>query len=454
MSNYVTADSEELKSARKKIKKAYEELQDIKKYETTLEITPQKQEMMKSVKTILSYAISALNQEKMMLNAVIKEIENFDDQDYTGGKTSSNKGSSTESGVKGGVNKLKKSKKTSTVMVMRDSIKPWNIESLLPSILPVIVIDDLRPTVDLRTQELKNFEKYLQSGNLSSAVKSYKTLKVFGFEGQAQELLTKYGYKVEEKNGEYIISKITEETTPLNDANNNQNSNTDGDVVAEVTPDTETQETPKQDTVVTDNNEQNNQTVVTPTNNNNNNGGNNTSYNNTQTVVENTSTDVSSSESITQPETETTTEPTTNVDDTTKDTIKEETKTNVVNITDDSKTTTTKKSSGLGAAVPIGLGTIAAGTAAVAGVRYVKNRHDNQEEYDENYDDENNDLDSSNEYVDTAQYDSESSYMDDDYLGPINNSVDSEDSYVDPEELEDIDSFSEDSVLEDLNSNY
>ena len=115
----------------------------------------------------------------------------------------------------------------------------------------------------------------------------------------------------------------------------------------------------------------------------------------------------------------------------------------------------------MGAAVPIGLGAIAAGAAAVAGVRYVKNRHDNQEEYDEEYDDEDNKLEDSNDqYVDSAQYSNENDYTSDDYLGPAGstytdvNSNDTEDNYVDPEELEadsDDSDFSNDKVLEQLN---
>ena len=361
----------------------------------------------------------------------------------------------------------KKGKTTTTGKVKVFDLKTKSIENnsrlvdntAVTSLVTNMVINptiDLKPTVDIRTQELQNLENYLKNGDLASAAKSYEFLKTMGMESGASTLLAKYGYKVEEKDGEYAISKITDDTI------NNENNSTDGDVVADVTSDTESDTSSTTDNVETNqenNSEQNNTVVNNTTNNNsndsNNNGGNNTNYNNNQAAVENTSTEVNNQETTSQVETDTndTIDSTTVIDD--SNSSKTDTKTNVVSITDDTETTsTTKKSSGLGAAVPIGLGTIATGAAAVAGVRYVKNRHNTQEEYDENYDDENNDLNEDGEYVDAAQYDDGSSYMDDDYLGPVEDSVSTEEEYVDPEDLEDIESFSEDSVLEDLNSNY
>lgn len=113
------------------------------------------------------------------------------------------------------------------------------------------------------------------------------------------------------------------------------------------------------------------------------------------------------------------------------------------------KSTSSKKSSGLGAAVPIGLGIAATGAAAVAGVRYVKNKKLN-EDYDENYDDENNDV-----YEDEVP--SDSAYMADDYLGPEGSSyteVPDDNEYTDTEALEEeagVSDFSEDAALNELN---
>lgn len=129
----------------------------------------------------------------------------------------------------------------------------------------------------------------------------------------------------------------------------------------------------------------------------------------------------------------------------------------VTTIDTDTEIEETKKSSGLGKVVPLGLGTIATGAAAVAGVRYLKNRNDSEEDYDED-----------SEYVDSAEYATDD---DDEYLGPAGSvytdvsesSVDDlytdnikEESYIDPEDFEedDVDDFSNDSALEELNSSY
>lgn len=137
----------------------------------------------------------------------------------------------------------------------------------------------------------------------------------------------------------------------------------------------------------------------------------------------------------------------------------------VKTLEDDSTTSSSKSSgkSGLSAAVPLGLGVVATGAAAVAGARYIKHRKDSSYE-DENYDDENNNLDEGNDYSYTdnsSNYDD--SYMSDDYLGPAgssytdtnldensNNSDSVSDSYIDSEEYED-DSNDDDLVLRDLN---
>lgn len=109
---------------------------------------------------------------------------------------------------------------------------------------------------------------------------------------------------------------------------------------------------------------------------------------------------------------------------------------------------TSKKSGGTNIAVPIGLGITAAGAAAVAGVRYVKNKKMN-EEIDDSYDDENNQLE---EYESIPS----GSYMSDDYLGPEGTTytdIPDDNSYTDTEQLEQElsdDNFESDDVLDEL----
>ena len=71
----------------------------------------------------------------------------------------------------------------------------------------------------------------------------------------------------------------------------------------------------------------------------------------------------------------------------------------------------TKTKKGPNVAIPIGLGVAAAGAATVAGIRYAKNRKQN-EDVDETYDDEDNNVD------DYESGSDDSEYMKDDYLGP------------------------------------
>lgn len=98
-----------------------------------------------------------------------------------------------------------------------------------------------------------------------------------------------------------------------------------------------------------------------------------------------------------------------------------------------------KNSSNLGVAVPLGLGAIATGAAAVAGVRYVKNKHNNSEEYIDDYeeDEEENDYNIESEYIDSAQYENDS--KDDIYKGPAGSN------YMNTEGLEEIDNLDENS---------
>ena len=119
----------------------------------------------------------------------------------------------------------------------------------------------------------------------------------------------------------------------------------------------------------------------------------------------------------------------------------------------------TEKSSGGSGVIPAVLGVGAAGAAAVAGVRYVKNKRDNSYE-DEEYDDENNasvygetsdDYNDGNDYLGPAgsEYTDTSSYE----AEPSENIVPDENSYVDPSALsdeEEIENFEDDEVMKGL----
>ena len=306
----------------------------------------------------------------------------------------------------------------------------------------------IQPTVDVRTESYQKLENLLKNGTITSETTAlYDTLKTLGKGDEADSLLKKYGYVAsKDANGNTVISKIKSETTktdsskiPNNSNTDKKNSDSDTEVVAsEVKP--------------TDNKQENNsnKNSYTTVNRKEYSSGNrkDISGNNNASTTQNTETKPGTSNA------------TNAIKDNSNKVLDRKDKTNVINITDDS-TSNSKKSGGMGAAVPIGLGAIAAGAAAVAGVRYVKNRHDNQEEYDEEYDDEDNKLEDSNDqYVDSAQYSNENDYTSDDYLGPAGstytdvNSNDIEDNYVDPEELEadsDDSDFSNDKVLEQLN---
>lgn len=121
---------------------------------------------------------------------------------------------------------------------------------------------------------------------------------------------------------------------------------------------------------------------------------------------------------------------------------------------EETPTKSTNKKSGLGTAIPVGLGVAAVGAAAVAGARYIKNRKLN-EDVDDSYDDENNNL----EYTEDGyeEIPSDSAYMQDDYLAPEGSEyteIPDENQYTDAEELEEaagVNSFSEDAALNDLN---
>ena len=296
------------------------------------------------------------------------------------------------------------------------------------------------PVDDVRNEALQQLDTYLKKDDLGAALTSYKLLKALGSDKEADEYLKKYGYKVMEKDGDYIITKI-EDTNPNNsntNINKNQTetpNNSNNEVVAEEVA------SPSNNVSNTNTNQKQN---VVRTNNVNNNQ---QSATNNPSVESNAANSTSSTPNDGQSSINKTNDNKTN-------------KSNIVTIKDDTPTST-KKSSGIGTAIPVGLGTIAVGAAAVAGVRYAKNKKKDQEDYDENYDDENNDLDNDNEYVDSAQYNNDNDYTADDYLGPAGSNytdVDSdniEDDYVDPEELEpdEDEDLSSDIVLDQLNLN-
>lgn len=306
----------------------------------------------------------------------------------------------------------------------------------------------IQPTIDIRTESYQKLENLLKNGTITSETTAlYDTLKTLGIGDEADSLLKKYGYVAsKDANGNTIISKIKSGSTendstkvPSGSNTDKKNNDSDGEVVApEVKP---------SDNNKKENSNKTSYTTVTRKE--------YASSNRKYTSGDGSTTQVTDS-------TPNTTDKNTSIIDNSGKELPKHNKPNGKVITiDDDVPNVTKKSNGIGAAIPIGLGTIAAGAAATAGVRYVKKRHDNQEEYDEEYDDENNALDdNNNQYVDSAEYNSGDDYTSDDYLGPAGstytdvNANDTEDNYVDPEELEtdsDDSDFSNDKVLEQLN---
>ncbi len=335
----------------------------------------------------------------------------------------------------------------------------------------------------------KALKKALKKGD-ASAVTAYTLLASAIGKKKAKAYANKLGYSVKYKNNKPVsLNKMKEKdilnvgkdsnkdkdknntnnttTTDKNenrkpsntiDGNNNNNINSDtednkNDIVASV-DDTNTK--PEQpSTPVEDNNQ---------TNNNNTNSSSNhytrdeiPSENN---VSVNIDTEVEGNENISDiQEGNIDNDIPTDLDDDFNELPKKENK--VTTIDTDTEVEKTKKSGGLGSAIPLGLGTIATGAAAVAGVRYLKNRNES-----ENYDD-SEDYDEDTQYTDSAQYASE----EDEYSGPAGsvytdvseNSVDDlytenelEESYIDPDNLEEDndDDFSNDKAFEEINSNF
>lgn len=352
-----------------------------------------------------------------------------------------------------------------------------------------------------KIQRLKQkLRKYLKNGNLTAAATTYSSLVALMGEDKAKAYLKKLGYKATKKNGKVTISKISKESTKKKETTDKDKDTTNEE------KDTTSSDTSDNDKTTEDSKVENNEQTTddsSTTNDEQNTQDNNNEAVATETVTKeeqstkveqtpnkeqnynyNTTTQEVGTSANVDAATESTTDNSNNanntnsvdinteVNDTNTNSKVTESKgnNNVISITedDDSFSSSSKTSSGLGAAVPIGLGAIATGAAAVAGVRYVKSRRESQEDYDENYDDENNNLTSENQYIDSAQYDTDNSYMDDNYLGPAGSSYTDvdldleedaminniEESYIDPEELEEsLDAdFEDDSVLKELNN--
>lgn len=346
----------------------------------------------------------------------------------------------------------------------------------------------------------KALKKALKKGN-TAAVSAYALLASAIGKKKARAYAKKLGYNVTYKNNKPVsLSKIKEEkATNIKNNGKNQNSsdskntatekpnnitandsNTDkdvnidkdnngnninnsdninqdnkNDVVASVD---DTSTTPEQPSTSVDNGNNNNTT--NNTNNSSNNytrnetpSGNSGSINSESGVANNDNAAATQDENISN-------DIPADLEDDFDELPKKENK--VTTIDTDTEVEENKKSGGLGVAVPLGLGTIATGAAAVAGVRYIKNRNDSEE-----YDESEEDYDEDSQYIDSAQYATD----DDEYTGPAGSvytdiseeSVDDlytdkveEESYIDPEDFEEDsdDDFSNDKAFEEINSNF
>lgn len=462
-------DKGKMKDAIDTLQDVYDTLKNIK-YEYHYDISIPMKKIIDCYREAISLFSAIILDKIEVLNRLYTNLTNADNQQtntsHGGGELAENERQKGEAHLKELEEERKKRYNKPSTSGSNYSSYSTNTQSVTSSApsnlatgiigLPAMVITPnekdvntpIQPTVDVRTESYQKLENLLKNGTITSETTAlYDTLKTLGKGDEADSLLKKYGYVAsKDANGNTVISKIKSETTktdsskiPNNSNTDKKNSDSDTEVVAsEVKP--------------TDNKKENNsnKNSYTTVNRKEYSSGNrkDISGNNNASTTQNTETKPGTSNA------------TNAIKDNSNKVLDRKDKTNVINITDDS-TSNSKKSGGMGAAVPIGLGAIAAGAAAVAGVRYVKNRHDNQEEYDEEYDDEDNKLEDSNDqYVDSAQYSNENDYTSDDYLGPAGstytdvNSNDIEDNYVDPEELEadsDDSDFSNDKVLEQLN---
>ncbi len=339
----------------------------------------------------------------------------------------------------------------------------------------------------------KALKTALKNGD-ASAVSIYSILVSSIGKKNASKYVGKLGYKARYKNGEVVaVTKKNIQSNSKTDVGKNANSSNKSktDTGKNSTSDNTIDTSKKDDNTTSD-------TIDTTDNNttvdNNSNADNNTTVDNNQDTTtevvatevtesdnsdtstpsssnenynesysyeessDNEAEDIQSTDSLptesdtTSTETLGTEEDDNDLDDST--TVKKASKVVTIDDEPDISESDSTKSSGLGVAVPLGLGAIGTGAAAVAGVRYVKNRHDNAEEYLDDYNEENIDTNSfsdDSQYVDSAQYELDDTY-DDQYDGPAGSTyhdIDAEDaddsidqpqtetSYVDPEELED-----------------
>lgn len=251
-----------------------------------------------------------------------------------------------------------------------------------------------------------------------------------------------------------------EDPSDNNDNNNNEpttNVSGDGNTGVEKQPSNESVATPSDDNTTLDSNvSNNNSSRVSNVSNNNNYSDNNSG--DSGLVFDGEESDGNTSSIDESNLVPSDTEDDSSVDDTISETPSKKVKT----LEDDTPKSTSSSKSGLGVAVPLGLGVVATGAAAVAGARYIKNKKDSSYE-DENYDDEDNNLDEDSSYTDTSSDYSSDDYMNDNYLGPAGSSYtdtnldetsdssDAVDNYIDSEEFENDTNDEEDLVLKDLN---
>lgn len=336
----------------------------------------------------------------------------------------------------------------------------------------------------------KALKKALKKGG-ASAVSAYTLLASAIGKKKAKAYANKLGYNVKYKNNQAVsLTKIKEEKSLLNvEKSNNKDKNTtdsnttttdkndnrkpsaiiNGDDNADTNPNdnlNNNQDNPNDVVASVDVENNNTNNTPAPPDNPTNDGNNNSSSNDTKIVNSSqNSNSVNSNPEITEdgntsniPADDFDNDIPADLEDDFEEPPKKENK--VTTIDTDTEVEETKKSGGLGAAIPLGLGAIGTGAAAVAGVRYLKNRN-NSEDYDDS-----EDYDEDSQYIDSAQYATE----DDEYSGPAGSvytdvsesSVDDlytdsvEESYIDPEDFEEDgeDDFSNDKAFEEINSNF
>ena len=489
MSN-VNADIENLKEAKNKLVSAHSILRSLynkmysnytsNAYSGCLDSV---EKSMSKMNTIFVQASNVTLKEKNTIGDIYSSLKKWEESKNNISNSATNSGSnsgtiiasaaktSTETKNK----KKKKKKKKKTKVKMKAYVKSLVSATTTTATATTLLSNTnsvVKPAVITAIDMLKNFESILKDGDTISAASSYVFLKKVGLEQEANELLSKYGYIVSTENGETVVYKYEESVIENQETTDDKTNSSDTEVVAEEktveessSKDSQQQNTVEQQNSNVSSSESSNVTKVNEsTSNNNQNAVSYNSNSNEQVSSESTGNATSQEQSIQEDISNSDTNGI--VSDNDNSTIDDEIdskKSSVISINDNNESTT-KKTSGLGAAVPIGLGTIATGAAAVAGVRYVKNRHESQEEYNDDYDDENNGLDSDNEYVDSAKYDSGNDYTEDEYLGPAGSVYQEvneeqigdkiEEIYVDPEELEEYEELDEDSVLNELNSEY